>query len=178
MNTITAAVLGNYAPRGNISEADCIIGQSFGAREQEPGYVNELLAAYITSLSARIDVPLLVQQEITSALPQSAPRPALVIEGRPSTSTGSELDSWEVLRQSHNYMKEHGLERPLLVAQAFHIGRVTLQAIKQGMEDPIVPPNLPREFDRESSQLWTRCAALWVPRELAGMIYLKANHKL
>lgn len=61
----------------------------------------------------------------------------------------------------------------LLVAQAFHVGRVTLQAKKQGMNGLIVPPGLPREFDPNSLQKWTTSQRAWVMRELPGIAFLK-----
>lgn len=110
-------------------------------------------------------MPLLLQHEIAEALPEDYPAPALVIEGEPSTASGAELDTWEVLSQAHTYMKEHGLSKPMLVGQAYHVGRGTRQAKTQGMNNVIVPTGLPREFDPESTQKWTRSRKDWLMRE-------------
>jgi len=176
MNVIKAVVTGEYEVIGDPCEADCVIGQSFGAAEFGHGRVNKLLARYIIR-EAFDDTPLLLQNEIADALSTEPRLHDLRIEGKPSTSTGGELDSWEVLRQFREYMDDHNLNRPILVAQAHHVGRLFLQAMKQGM-DPIVLAGLPTEFDPDSTQIWTRSAKLWIPRELAGMAYLKAKHKL
>jgi hypothetical protein len=120
-----------------------------------------------------------LQTEQAAALPEGSREPALVISSNPSTPSGGELDSWEVLKQSHAFMKENGLSRPLLVAQAFHVGRFTLQARKQGMTGLIVPAGLPREFDPNSLQRWTRNEKEWAKRELPGILYLElVSHKL
>lgn len=171
-----SAITGNYETLGNPAEADCVIGQSFGAAEHGPGYVNELLAGYIID-KAEDGLPLLLQSEIANSLASESRKPSLIIGGNPSTYIGGELDSWAVLLRARAYMEEHDLYRPLLVAQAFHVGRVSLQALKQGME-PIIPPGLPRQFDSESAQFWTRSQRLWVPRELVGLAYLKARNRM
>lgn len=177
MSVLLSAATGRYKEIGNSIDADCVIAQSFGATENGPGRVNEQLARFIVEHA--IGLPLLLQGEVAEALPEEAPNPALVIKGKPSTSSGGELDSWEVLRQCKQYMDEFGLRRPLLVAQAFHIGRVALQAEKQGMTGLIVPSDLPREFDPESIQPWTRSRGQWIRRELPGIAYLKfISHKL
>jgi len=178
MNVLISAATGKYTEIGHPAEADCVIGQSFGASEQGPGYVNELLAKYITD-NAYDSLPLLLQSEIALALPENSPSPALVVEGKPSTSSGGELDSWAVLQQAHEFMKENDLRRPLLVAQAYHVGRVTLQAKKQGMSGLIVPRGLPNEFDPDSMQPWTTSRINWAMREIPGIAYLKlVSHKL
>lgn len=177
MNVFIAAATGRYTEIGNPEEADCVIGQSFGAAENGPGYVNELLASYIIEKTVE-GLPLLLQSEIAAALPDEY-KPALVVKGKPSTSTGDELDSWAVLQRAHIYMKENDLSRPLLVAQAFHVGRVALQAKKQGMNGLIVPAGLPRDFDPNSIQKWTTNQKDWAKREIPGIPYLKFKlHKL
>jgi hypothetical protein len=44
--------------------------------------------------------------------------------------------------------------------------------------EPIVPAGLPHAFDPESSQVFTRNRIFWIPREIAGMGYLKLKGKL
>lgn len=44
--------------------------------------------------------------------------------------------------------------------------------------EPIVQSGLPYEFDPKSTQFWTRSLALWAPREIVGMAYLKAIGRL
>lgn len=178
VNVFIAAVTGRYTEIGNPYEADCVIGQSFGVGEHGPGYVNELLAKYIVEKTSE-GLPLLLQNEIAAALPEETSAPALVVVGQPSTAAGDELDSWTVLQQAHTFMRENALSRPLLVAQAFHVGRVTLQAKSQGMNKLIVPSGLPREFDPTSRQKWTTNRKDWAKREIPGIPYLKfKQHKL
>ncbi|MEI6054053.1 MAG: hypothetical protein WCQ49_01655 [Candidatus Saccharibacteria bacterium] len=182
MNVIRSAITGEYEPKGDPKNADCLIGLSFGAAENDPGYVNQLLSDDIRRISkyileeTNISLPLLLQQEIAAAMPSKV-KTDFVIEGELSSMTGKGLDSWAVLNQALEYMKEHNLERPIIAAQAYHIGRVALQAVNLGM-DPIIIGGMTKEFDPESSQIWTRSKYLWVPRELVAITYLKANDKI
>lgn len=125
MHTLRAAITGNYRVIGKPEEADCVIGQSFGAAQRGPGLVNELLADYVVT-QTDTELPWLLQQEIADALPNEVSKPALTIKGDPSTKFGSELDSWTVLLRAGEYMRKHDLQRPLLVAQAYHVGRFSL----------------------------------------------------
>lgn len=179
MNVILTALTGKYNQIGNPKEADCVIGFSFGAAEQDPGYVNKLLAEYICHRTSP-ELPLILQNEIADALPKICSRkPALKIEGQPSTISGQGLDSWEVLRRSFGYMKDKNIQRPLLIAQAYHVGRIALQAKKQGMDKMIVPEDLPDKFDPNSIQPWTTNRTKWAKREIIGLPYLKFMlHKL
>lgn len=175
MNVFKSAMTGEYAPVGDPQKADCVIGQSFGASEHGPGYVNELLAKYIVD-NVCTNVPLILQNEIAAAMPNNR-KPVFSIEGAPSTLTGGGLNSLAAIEQANIYMKENGLEQPLFIAQAYHIGRVAMLATNLGI-NPIIPENLPTEFDPESTQIWTRNKYLWIPRELAVISYLKAKQKL
>ena len=182
MNEFKSAITGEYAPQGDPKNADCIIGLSFGAAENDPGYVNQLLADHILRVSkyileeTNINLPLLLQQEIASAMPDKV-KTDFVIEGELSSITGKGLDSWAVLNQSLIYMKEHGLENPIIFAQAHHIGRIALQAARLGIF-PIIVEDLTKEFDPESKQIWTRSKWLWIPRELLAITYLKATDRI
>lgn len=178
MSVLKSAVTGRYKSIGSPENADCIISQSFGASEHGPGYVNKLLANYVIERTNK-ELPLLVQGEIAEALAESESDhiPNLIIQGNPSTSTGGELDSWCMLEQAREYMDDNKLNSPILIAQSYHIGRLCLQAIKQGME-PVITDGLPDEFDPESTQFWTRDKKLWIPREVIGMTYLRCKNKL
>ena len=176
MKTLVAAVTGKYADRGNVLDADCVIGHSFGSRDDGPGIVNQLLAEYIINYT-HSDLPLIVQQEIAQALVGSDRMPAHIISGNPSSLLGSGLDSWTVTSEAKRYMQENGLSRPILVAQAYHIGRVCLETEKQGIAEVIVPRNLPKEFDPLSSQKWTTHRYAWAGREVLGLAYLKGIAK-
>src|SRR4051794_21191802 len=121
---IKGAVLGRYDPLGDPDAADCVIGHSFGTQHSGtepngPGPVNELLARFVLERTHDA-LPLVLQEEVAEALATFSRRPVEVIRGEASTSVGSKLDSWEVFRRARPFLNDHGLRRPLLVAQAFH----------------------------------------------------------
>lgn len=173
---IRSVVTGRYDAIGDPADADCVIGHSFGTRPDGPGPVNELLARFILERTNE-QLPLLLQEEVADALGALSRRPVLAIRGEASTTVGSKLDSWDVFRRARPFLDERGLGRPLLVAQAFHVRRVAWQAARQGLHT-IVPAGLPRDFDPDSTQPWTRHAALWVPREIVGLTYLRVRGRV
>lgn len=177
MNLLRSAISGEYEPAGPLNEADVVIGQSFGAGPHgTPGEVNERLASFIIE---RLDasLPLILQQEISASVEDQGGFVEHTIEGDPSTATGGQLDSWSVLGQARDIMAENGYKRPVLVTQAFLVGRLSVQAARLGMQ-PIIPGGLPRDFDATSTQFWTRSQAAWMMREIPGMAYLKFTGKL
>ncbi len=183
MNLITSAWTGNYqasSPEA-VAGVDCIIAQSFGASETGPGRVNEELARLTFAFNELLlpyFVPVIAQQEVDDALQQTFDRPAKFrVEGDPSTGLGGDLDSWGVLTQAKGFMEERGLNRPLIIAQAHHVTRVAMQAAKQDMI-PAIPEGLPRIFDPESTQIWTRNRNFWAPREAVGSVVLKLTGRL
>jgi hypothetical protein len=103
--------------------------------------------------------------------------PELVIEGEPSSFTGKGVDAEYVLEKSVEYMNKNNLENPILVCQASQVGRIALQLIKLG-KSPIVPKDLPKEFDPKSSQFWTRHKLLWAFREVLAIFYFKLKNKI
>ena len=171
---IVSSAFGHYEIVGNPDDADVIIGNSFGTGTA-PGDVNGLLAAY--TLNCANGRPIVADRTLVDAFPHRDSNVSHVVEGDISTASGQGLGSWAILVEAQSYMAANELKRPLMIAQAYHIGRVAMQFKKLGMQ-PIVPSGLPRNFDTESKQPWTRSLAMWVPREIIGSIVLRAQHKL
>lgn len=182
MGLLAGATLGYYELTSPAVQPNCVIGQTFGNHltpegQKVPGPVNHALAAFVTK--AGVDtLPLLLQREIAKPFMELGGRdPDLVINEH--RKEGEYLDSWECLEQAGEFMREWMKKRcedgtpeepirPLIVAQAFHAGRVGAQALKQGME-PVLWPDLPRTFNPHSTQWWTRSAPAWAAREVAGI---------
>lgn len=173
MNILKSAT-GHYDQLGNPADADVIIGHSFGTSTHHES-PNGRLARFI--LDSEDGQPVVVDRTLAEAFPKSH-LIDVVVDGAVSDVLGSTGGSWEILEVAKEYMDTEGLAHPLMVAQAFHIGRVAMQAKKIGMADIIVPANLPTAFDKVSDQVWTRSSALWVPREIAGSFVLRHQHKL
>lgn len=171
---IIESAFGKYHPAGELGDADIIIGHSFGTSTHRES-PNGAIARYIQAIEQ--GQPVLVDRTLADAFPRSA-QPDVVVEGALSNTMGSVGGSWGILVEAKRYMDEEQLAHPLMVAQAFHIGRVAMQAAKAGMENIIIPEDLPRGFDAESEQRWTRSLGLWVPREVIGSLALKHQGRL
>lgn len=173
MNIFKSAI-GHYETSGNISDADLIVGHSFGTSTDGES-PNGAIAQYI--LAKEDGQPIIVDRTLADAFPKSHLLD-VVVEGAVSNAMGSVGGSWGILVKAKEYMDEAELSRPLMVAQAFHIGRVAMQAEKIGMKNIIIPEQLPRMFDEASDQIWTRSRRLWVPREVLGSAVLRGQGRL
>lgn len=95
-----------------------------------------------------------------------------------SNNVGTVGGSWGILVEAKEYMDDNNLSRPMMAAQAYHVGRVAMQARKLGMTDIVIPEGLPRNFDLTSEQPWTRSLGAWVPREIIGSFVLRSQSRL
>jgi hypothetical protein len=163
-----------YEPIGNIGNADCLIGHSFGT-SVDSGSVNEQLALQMLALED--GRPMVADRTLVNAMLDGEERMAHIVEGDVTNIKAQGVGTWGTLVEAHQYMEESGLERPLMIAQAFHIRRVAKQAAKLGIFS-IVPEGLPTDFDKESEQPWTRSAALWIPFNALGSLLLKKRGQL
>lgn len=173
MNILKAAA-GHYETHGDIADADVIVGHSFGT-STHPESPNGALARFI--MRNEDGQPIVVDQTLARAFPKSTLLD-VAVGGAVSDAMGSIGGSWETIMQAKQYMDKEELRRPAMAAHAFHIGRVAMQAEKIGMKDVIIPSGLPSIFDRQSAQIWTRAAGLWVPREVLGSFVLRHQGKL
>lgn len=173
MNIIESA-FGKYEVSGKAADADIIVGNSFGTsiHSESP---NAAIARFI--LANEQGQPIIVDRTLASAFPKST-RFDVVVDGAISNTIGSVGGSWGVLVEAKKYMDETALHRPLMAAQAYHVGRVAMQAEKLGMANIIIPDGLPRNFDKQSEQQWTRSLGAWVPREIIGSYVLRGQGRL
>lgn len=159
-------------------EYDSVIANSFGT-STGPGSVNEDILFIAEWSSALNNSPLIVDETLTRCASRIGVAPAYVVYGPVSTATGGGVGTYGTLSSANAFMKANGLSRPLLVGQAYHIGRIALQARSRrlGM-NPVVGRNMPRGFDPESSQPWTRNRSAWAAHEFAGAVLLKIKGQL
>jgi hypothetical protein len=178
MSLLRGAVMGQYEAAGpsRIAEADCVIAHSFGT-STFPNSVNGQLGLLAAFWANATETPLIADHVLAEALPGHAPELAATTEGEIASATGAGLGTWGTFLAAKEYMARHHLWNPIIVAQAYHVGRTAAQAVKLDMK-PILPAGLPRQFDRESDQKWTRSRGAWIPREIIGSAWLKATGKL
>lgn len=158
-----------YVVHGNVKDADCVIGFSFGyvdaAGEVKPGKSNEQLAAYIERQFPK--VPLIAQFEINKAL--TTFKPALVISE--SRKKGEYLDSREIAEQALIFMQARGWPKAIIVTHPAMEARNDALCRKLGIITITTPGLEAIEYDENSAQPWTRDKDAWWQRE-AGIIDL------
>ena len=174
---------GEYRPVGDPLEADLISVHEFGIQtDGEPGAANRALAEFVLDvLDERPELQIVGTQSVARAVQEASDGTLSVhhkIEGQSVNALGGGLGTWGELQKVRQVMEAQGLYKPLLVGQAYHIGRISLQAVQAGIPDFVVPPNLPRLFAPESAQPWTRNRYLWAARELLGAPVLSRQGRL
>ena len=155
-------------------EADSVIGHSFGTSIDESSVNAQLASQMLMHADGR---PMIADRTLVNALPDGDNLMAHIVEGEATNIKAQGVGTWGTLVEAHHYMEENDLQHPLMIAQAYHIGRVIRQAAKLGI-DSIVPEGLPTDFDKTSDQIWTRSAALWIPFNALGSLLLKRRGQL
>ncbi len=173
MNIVNSA-LGRYEPVGSPEEADVIVGHSFGTLTGENS-ANRSIADFI--LQNAYGRPIVADRTLVEAFPGKDEEVDYIVEGPVSNGVGQGVGSWGTLQEAKAFMERENLKAALMVGQAHHIGRVVMQAKKLDIMS-IVPANLPRSFDPDSGQRWTRSIGMWLPRETLGSLVLRAQKKL
>jgi hypothetical protein len=174
---ITAALTGNYATRGRLEDADCVIGFSFGYRGKPgrvaPGLSNHDLAELaIRQLS---DLPKILQFEIADAYaaasgPTAAPVQRITKHRQPAKY----LDTHEVAEQAQQLMRRYGYTTAVLLAHPYHLPRVQLVCDRLKLRWVTLPDMRGAvEFDPQSAQTWTRNLDRWRGYEPLAMLYYR-----
>lgn len=173
---------GNYTASSSqeLMTADSVIVSEFAVNKQpgDPGEVNRELARFV--LDRYPELPVFLSRDAAEAFVEinSDFKAETVFEGQISAGTLARAGgSWQEIRQAKELLAERDLEHPVLVGQAFHVGRVALQAKKLGLET-LIPPDLPAMFDPKSSQWWCRNRVLWLCRELPGRMALHVRGQI
>lgn len=184
MDLLRSAVTGQHplSTWEDLEKAEYVAALSFGHRIEAgrsvPGPINQELARRAVGLSGMLDdIPVIAQQEITDAIEaESSFKVARTIDAH--REAGKYLDTSEYLEQAAGYVDELGLAaNGIVVAHAFHVSRVVAQASKVGL-DLVLAGSLPKGFDPESEQWWTRRRSLWITREVPAILAFKLKGKI
>ena len=173
-------------PRGNLGDADVIIGFSFGFMRQKhigriyPGISDGKIGEVVLDLM-RLQwpeakgIPWILQWEVadwlshSSRWSQNGSMKLIIKEHR---IRGKYLDTAEVAEQAAKYMRQNNWLTAVVVAHPGHVRRCCNELEKRGIK-VIVPDGLKAiPYDSESEQRWTRSPLLWWPRELAYRAFL------
>lgn len=168
---------GRYQVKGSLSEADCVIGFSFGYRGTRPniapGLSNQDLAELaIQQLS---ELPKILQFEIADAYAQAkGPDRVPIRRITKHQQSWRYLDTREVALQAKQLMKRYGYSQAVLLAHPYHLPRIQLVCDQLGINWVTLPDMRGAvEFDPQSSQKWTRSLDLWRGYEPLALIYYR-----
>ena len=172
----TGTFTGNYQPSGDIEQADSLIVFTFGfGPNQSPGASNESLADFAVGLRQNLgSIALLATKEVSLAINEPID---LVMDSDLVGWSGVGTGTWGELQQAKQFLDQNNLDRTIVVAQSYHVGRVAAQAAKLDI-DPIVPEGLPSNFTPNSIQSWTRNRLQWTIRTVPGNLVLALQDKL
>lgn len=158
------ASTGKYLVHGDVSEADCVLGFSFGFVKRGdkvlPGKSNQQIADFATGHFSSL--PMIMQSEIADALSKEVRH---VYRVEKHKVEGKYLHSREIAVQALNIMKQNGWKKAVILAHSYHLPRVDACCQKTRI-DTIAPEGLEIiDFDEFSEQKWTRSAKEWSARE-------------
>lgn len=173
MNILKSA-LGHYEVMGNPDDADVIVGHSFGTLTGEDS-ANRAIADFATTIAD--GRPIVADRTLVNAFPGQDADVDAIVEGPITNGVGKGVGTWGTLVEAKAFMEHENLKTALMVGQAYHIGRIVMQADKLGISS-IVPAGLPDRFDPTSGQPWTRSLGLWLPREVGGSLVLRIQKRL
>lgn len=167
---IVPQIFGNWhippATESQLKKADCIVGFSFGLRENsQPGLSNKALAKIVTKLHRQYpDKEVMVQWEIADCLPFDLRDDRIVRKHR---IKGEYLDTYQVATQMQDLLWDPHT-KPIVVAHPLHMWRClkTLEALNFKNPVPADTSNVP--YDPLSIQKWTRSNLRFAPREILG----------
>lgn len=177
LGPLRRAWTGDYQQSGELSQADCVIGFSFGYRGKgkriEPGLSNEDLAA----VAARHydHLPKILQWEIADAYLKQVKKPTQpIIKITKHRRKGKYLDTQEVAMQAKEAMRQRGYKTAVLLANAYHLPRVQAVCTQLGISW-VTTDDLRGavEFDLRSSQKWTRSRDAWRGYEPLAMMFYR-----
>ncbi len=174
---MTHAWTGRYATYGSTSDADCVIGFSFGyrgnGRHVAPGFSNDDLADVAIKHYPRL--PKILQFEIADAyVAAGGPFAKRITRIAHHRVAHRYLDTHEVAAQAKIVMERHGWKTAILLADPYHMPRV--QAVCNKLEVNWVATNDTRgavEFDLKSTQNWTRSLAAWRHYEPMALMFYR-----
>jgi len=142
----------------------------------EPGPVNAAIAREAARFVADHPVPIIAQWEIARELHRLGVDGVIAVEPvREADGTLHYLSTPDVITEGQRQAAEAGItvgRAGVITFAPLAFGSVAAACL--GGLDAAVPAgaDLPREYDPESGQLWTRSLEAWVPVDLFGRTFL------
>jgi hypothetical protein len=156
---------------GESRDANCALMLEFGS---DPDlYTNGAIAERLLLDEGLRSLPLFVSGSLKRALEERGAIVDIVhsFQGPSAGNFQENLGTFGELEQFRDNRDPEEHSRPVVITNGHNVGNVLRQAgilgIREGM---IVPPRLPRNFDRRSKQVWTKGKLPWLlgalPRHL------------
>lgn len=179
LDLLEQAWTGNYEAQGELKDADCVIGFSFGYRGRgkhiEPGLSNQDLAN--VAIRHYDKLPKILQWEIADAyIDQHKDHHPPIVRISKHRQRGKYLDTFEVAAQAKEAMRQRGWKKAVLLAHPYHLPRVQAVCTRLGI-DWVATDDLRGavEFDLKSTQKWTRDLEAWRGYEPLAMSFYRAK---
>ena len=178
-DAVTNAFTGTYRPTPSSEwrKPDCLVVHAFGLvqaardfsqRSPRLGQTNEELAAYI-EVNGLGRLPKIMQIEVQRAYEELSPGSLYPIYSiTENRSRGAYLDTREVNAQAASIMEHYGYRNAVIVAQAHHVMRAARTLRRMGV-GVVIPPGLPKDFDRKAEQTEVRSAIRFGLRSAAAV---------
>lgn len=163
------AVTGYYQPQGDRRDALVVLDLAFGYRNDRsrltPGSGNLELAVFSALNFSKQSH--LAQDEVAIALQEECQVGGPIIS---FGTIGIRITAKQLIARQINTILASS-DGPALVTSSHLAPRAVAIARKKGLTNLIVPPGLPRAFDRKSAQWWTRNRFFWALKEPLVILY-------
>jgi hypothetical protein len=144
--------------------------------ELEPGPVNEALAEQAAAFVKDHPVPIIAQWEVAQVLEEmGVPNVISVEPDVAADGTVTYLSTDGVVQKGLALASDQDVEpgRAGVLCFADHANRCLMTAEKNGLEAAVpASAELPRTYDPQSGQNWTRSRETWIPVDLLGRTVL------
>lgn len=169
---------GKPQPIGDLALADSISLQEFGSDGTLASNLASIEYVFTGPYSEKLEaLPIYVSHSIYEVLQKQrrANRVAEVYQGPSARNFTENTGTYGEAIQLKAMLGRDQLHHPALVTSGFNAGMIYEQGRQLGI-DAIIPPDLPRVFDRRSSQLWTKSRVAWMATTQLRIALLRAKH--
>ena len=121
------------ATENELKTADCIVTQAFSRlSDGGAGPGNEILARVAETLQKRLSLPLLVQEEISIALPEL--RCDLIVKSSSDGRSSATVNTYSVAKEQTLFCRKKGWKRVIVVVYPYHMGRAVWTYQRFGLD--------------------------------------------
>lgn len=166
-------------PAADVADADALVVFGFGAGSGgDIGAVNRRLAEEACRWPS---LPVLAQTEAARVLAADG-RAVIDLEddlrSRRRMGRSTYVDTSMIAQAAARLVRDAGWCRVGVIAHPAHAARCGALLARHGVEPTIAALRRPPDFDRRSTQWWTRSRTAWVAREIAVVAHHRVTGRL